>query len=389
MSGVTATGFDIRTLEEILAEIEADQRANISANLNQSSASALGQLNGIVTNQLVKVWEALAACYSAFDPDSAGGAALVNLAALTGTTRLAATAARVGLEVNVDPGTYAAGSLVINPTGDPNTTLTNLEDVVNGTGGADDVAGVWEAAAVGVTAFTLSSVFDITSPVTGWNSIGTISVVTNGTDIETDEALRARREAEVQAQGSTTVDAIRADILQNVAGVISCSVVENDTDATVDGIPPHAIEAIVYGPDPAVAADDQAVADQVFLSKAGGIRAYGTTTKTVTDSQGADHTIGLTRPADVDIYFEISFLITDSDYAGDANLISEVVDAAAAYYGPGGTVYAADLLCFAKEVPGVLSLAVRIGLTASPSDFDVAISSREVSRWDTARGSVV
>lgn len=389
MSGLTSEGFDPKSLEDIQDDINAEQLANIAANLNQSSASLLGQINGIMSNQLRKVWEALAACYSSFDPDSAGGAALDNLAALTGTTRLQASAAVVGLPANVDPGTYLAGTLVINPTGDPNATLVNTEDVVNATGGATDVDAIFTAEAVGLTEYTAASVFEITSPVTGWNSVGSVTAVTNGRDEETDEELRARREDEVQAQGSTTVDAIRADVLQSVDGVISCTVVENDTDVTVDGIPPHSFETVVYGPDPAAASDDQAVADQVFLSKAAGIQAHGSTTKQVEDSQGTDHNIGLTRPSDLAVYAEITNLVTDSDYATDSNLKSEIVAAASAALGPGDDVYAADVICWAKEVPGVLNLDVTVGTAASPVDSSVDVTIRQISRWDVARVTVV
>lgn len=389
MAGVTTEGFEIRSLEDIQAEIEAAQRASISANLDQSATSVLGQLNAIFAQQVRKVEEALAACYAAFDPDAAGGAALENVSAITGTVRKAATAAYLGVTVNVDPGTYAIGTLTINPTGDPDATLTNATEIVNSGGVAADVAGSWQADATGATAYTVASTFEITSPVTGWNSITSIDSVTNGTDIETDAELRARREEELAAPGSTTVDAIEADISREVDGVISVKVVENDTDATVDGIPQHAFEAIVYGPDPSTAADDQAVADQIFASKAGGIQAYGSTIKTVTDSQGYDHAIGLTRPSDVNVYFEISGLVTDSSYAGDANLLSEVVAAAEAGLGPGDDVYSADVISWAKGVTGVLNLDATVGTAASPTGSSVAITVREISRWATARGAVV
>jgi len=389
MAGVTTEGFEIRSLEDIQAEIEAAQRATISANLDQSATSVLGQLNAIFAQQVRKVEEALAACYAAFDPDAAGGAALDNVSAITGTVRKSATAAYLGITVNVDPGTYAIGTLTINPTGDPDATLTNVTAIVNSGGGAADVAGSWQADATGATAYTVASTFEITSPVTGWNSITSIDSVTNGTDIETDAELRARREEELAAPGSTTVDAIEADISRDVAGVISVRVVENDTDVTVDGIPPHAIEAIVYGPDPATAADDQAVADQIFASKAAGIQAYGSTIKTVTDSQGFDHAIGLTRPSDVNVYFEIAGLVTDSSYAGDANLLSSIVASAAATLGPGDDVYSADVIAWAKDVEGVLNLTAAVGITASPAGSSVSISVREISRWATARGAVV
>jgi uncharacterized phage protein gp47/JayE len=388
---VTATGFEIRSVEEILAEIEAAQRAAsaLGPNLDQSPTSVLGQLNAIFANQVRKVEEAMAGCYSAFDPDAAGGDALDNVSSITGTIREPATKAYLGITVNVDPGTYAIGTLILNPVGNPNATLSNAVAIVNGGGSAANVAGAWEATAAGLTAYTTSTVMEITSAVVGWNSIGATSSVTNGTDVEEDADLRARRETELAAPGSTTVDAIRADILQNVAGVLSVDVIENDTDATVDGIPPHAFEVVAYGPDPAAAADDQAVADQIFLSKAAGIKAHGSTEKTVTDAQGYDHAIGLTRPTDLNVYFTITNLVTNDDYATDANLLAEVVAAAEAALGPGGAVYSADIITWAKAVPGVLGLTATVGTAASPTGSVVSPTFRQITRWDVARGAVV
>lgn len=69
--------------------------------------------------------------------------------------------------------------------------------------------------------------------------------MTLGSGEESDNVLRTRRVVELGRRGSSTVAAMRADILQ-VDGVTFCAVYENDTDSTDSaGRPPHSLEAVV------------------------------------------------------------------------------------------------------------------------------------------------
>jgi hypothetical protein len=83
----------------------------------------------------------------------------------------------------------------------------------------------------------------------GWNNITNPLDAKRGRAADTNETLRARREAELAAAGSGSVDGIRADLLrledEDGARVIdSCRVFDNDTDAfNADGLPPHSVEA--------------------------------------------------------------------------------------------------------------------------------------------------
>lgn len=363
---LTSAGYSAPTLDEILSEIETDQRTAISNALDQSASSPLGQLNGIFSRQIRKVYEAAAALYAATNPNGATGTQLDQLAALTGTYRAAATFTRVAVVVNVDPGTYAAGALVARVASNPSALFSNVDAVTNGGGSAADVSATFQALEAG-SVQAPANTLEISGPFSGWNAVTSNTEGVTGSPADTDGALRARRNAEIAAQGSTTVDAIRADILRLVPGVISASVLENDTDATVDGIPPHSFEAVVYGPAAPTADDNQALADQIFASKPVGIQAHGSTSVTVEDSQGNSHSVGLTRPTEVPAGLELTLQSTQSglDALGLRTDIAALAQAALAV---GSDLDWSEAVAWAfQAVPGTVRVtAVEVGPAAGP-----------------------
>jgi hypothetical protein len=116
---------------------------------------------------------------------------------------------------------------------------------------------------------------------------------------------------------------VKAAVL-NVAGVTTCNTFENTGDATVDSVPPHSFETLVEG---GVDAD---VAAAIFSKRPGGIKAYGTTVVTVSDSESNAYAIGFSRPTDVDITVALSILYDPAVYPGTdqtplANAIADAV----------------------------------------------------------------
>ena len=93
--GITDTGFVDRTLVELKESVEADERALISPTVNTATSSLVGQMNGVMAAKLQELWELASAIYDAAFTDNATGYPLTLRAALTGTTREAATATRV------------------------------------------------------------------------------------------------------------------------------------------------------------------------------------------------------------------------------------------------------------------------------------------------------
>lgn len=374
MAEFTSDGLAIDTQAEIQAELETDQRAEISTSLDLSTSAPLGQLNRLLARALRLEQEVMAAIVNMTDPDSASGDALRRIGAITGTFTEAATASRVAVPCDLDAGTYTAGTLVVNPVGRSVDKFANLETVV-APGGSVSV--IFEALATGPIQAAANTLV-ISAAVAGWNSIGAHPDATLGSAGETEAAFRQRRNNEVEAPGSSSVDGIVADLTRNIPGIISAAITENVTDATVDSIPAHSFEAVVFGPDPATADDDQAVADQIEASKASGVGTYGTTTKTVTDSQGQTHTISFTRPADVTIDVALT-AATGPDYAGDAALEAAIRAAALAGYVPGLDAAWSQFVGWSMPVAGVLRIS-SVALNGGGPFNDVAISTRQKAK---------
>ena len=364
---LSGTGYVIPSLEDIKAEIETELRTSVSPGIDLSSASPDGQLLDIFARQIRKVYEATAALYASMNPEGATGAQLDYLAALTGTTRRPPTASRVTATVNVDPGTYSAGTLVAHVTGNPEATFYNLEEVVNGGGVAANIDAVFASEDLGPVAAGSGTLTEISGPVSGWNSITNALDATLGTFAETDAELRARRAQEIEAPGSTTVDAIRADLIQNIDGIISASVREyQPADCE--------IEVVVYGPNPATAADDLAVAEQIFASKAGGIgyrdnsAEAGWTEVAITDDQNFSHTVQFVRASAVPMEASLILQYDATLYPGDAEAASQIAETAQESFRVGEDFHWSLLVDWALQVEGVLRVtAVGVELQGNPT----------------------
>ena len=90
------------------------------------------------------------------------------------------------------------------------------------------------------------------------------------------------------------------DVLE-VEGVQQAFVFENVTLATdSDGLPPKSFEVVVEG------GADQDIADTIFLHKPAGIETFGTTSLSVLDTQGFNHTVKLSRPTTLQMFVDVT-----------------------------------------------------------------------------------
>ena len=372
----TSSGLTISTQAETLAAIEADQRASISAELDLSTSSPEGQINRITARRIRVAEEALAALFAALDPETATGDALLRICAISGTYRKPAIATRVLVTCTFGSGPISrpTGSLVAFPAGRPADRFSNVETIDTPAPGVYLVT--FEAETPGPIIVTADSL-QIAAPVAGWVSIDGHPDGTTGAAIETEAALRLRRKREVSAPGSSSVIGIAAD-LSAVEGVISAYVVENDTDGAVSGQPPHSIECVVYGPQTPTATDDDAIAAVILSAKAAGIATYGTTSRTIYDSESFPRTVRFTRPARVDVLPSITLVKSADLYAGDDAVKAAI---AAIEFTPGVDCSWDLVVAAARTVAGVLRVvSVNLGLGAF---VDVPISLRQIASIDS------
>lgn len=224
----------------------------------------------------------------------------------------------------------------------------------------------------------------IETPVSGWDSVTNAADITEGNDIETDAALRLRRLQTLANPGSTTVDAIRAKLLQ-VENVTSVSVFENDTDSTdASGRPPHSFEAVVQG------GVGQTIADEIWENKAAGIQTFGSSSDTVTDTMGYTHTVYYSRPSEITIYVIVN-LTTTSDYPvdGDDAVAEAIADYGDENLGIGDDVLHHKLFCPLEDIAGITDVEILIGTSPTPTAEDnISIDDDEIADFDTANITV-
>lgn len=445
--GLTATGFVPKTLEVLRAELDEAVRAAFGNSIKTSDTSVFGTINGIMADAYASLWELAEAVSASTDPDAATGAALEALCALTGTVRReasasSATLALTGTALTVIPtgsqasvtGTEALFETLADATlqelavwlastpyvaGDRRSNAGNAyvctlagtsaasggpdnEDTADLTGELDgtarwrfigegtanaDVAGA--AVVAGPTEAASGDLITIETPVFGWAGVVNLADADVGNAIESDESLRIRREIDLAAVGTSPPDAIRAALLA-LTGVVSATVFYNNTDATdADGVPPHAVEALVRMP--VGASYDQAVFDCLLANVAAGIATHGSTDGTAEDAEGVDQTMSFSRPDEIEIYVDVTLVKDPLLYPvdGDDQVIAAIVawgDAKPCGY----DVRASAMMYVAHTVAGVLEVTdIDIGTSAAPTlSTTIAISTRELAVFDTSRITV-
>lgn len=389
-SGVTAEGFQRDTVQQVLTRIQGKQRATISPRLDLSTASVLGQINGIFADELGTALESLEIAYHGFDPDMAEGFLLTSLGKLTGTPRRGASNSLVTLDCELEEDTVLLSGINFAAVdGDTTSLWTPVEDFTAPSTGTHEV--VFMALVPGPVTAAPGTITVIQTAVSGWSSVNNPAEAQTGREIDDDPTLRERREAQLTAAGSATVQAIRADVL-TIAEVLSCTVFENDSDDTVDGMPPHSIEVLVFdGETPA--ADDDAIAQKIWESKAAGIQTVGTSSGTAVDSLGVERTVYFSRPEILEIYVSLT-VTAGADYVaqgGDAALALYISEQASAIHETGSDVKwrRIDSLAFQFGVPGVTVedvTAFTLDTISSPlSTSNISVGPRQIASFDASR----
>lgn len=402
--GVTPTGFVKRPIEDIKLQLETDLIGEISPSLDVSSTSPIGQIIGGFLKPIGEVWDLLQAVYTANDPDKNTGDAQDAIAAITGTTRLAATHSQAkSVSCTLTTGTVLTVGSLVAVLGNPNAQFrfrgaepapgvavveANFTAPSNGT-----FAMRFEAVDTGPIAANAGTLTVIVTPIAGWSAVTNPTDAVLGHNIETASALRLRREAELAALGSTPLDALRAELLElldtnGVAG--SVSVFENVLDTVdVDGRPGHSIEAILND---GGAIANNAIAQAIWTGRGGGINTFGSASGSAVGKDLIVRTMNFNRPTLVPIYFAVTVVTDPTLFPVDGAVqIQEAVVA----YGSAGRETGEDVIqnsFFGPiwSIPGVTQVTVlHQGTAPAPTlTTNIPIALRELATFDTGRVAI-
>lgn len=367
--GLTATGWRSKTVEEILADLQTRQASTVDGSLNSSATGVLANVNASIALELAQLWELGGELWDAHDPNSAQGIAADHNGALAGITRLVHTKSKVTLRLTLDANSPVAAGSVVSQLGNARVRFVTLEDAERLTDGTLDVpAEAEEFGAVNAGPGTLTV---IESPASGWNAVTNLDPAIAGTDVETDEAYLIRRVKDIATQGGSTFDGAVADV-RKALGVVEADGIENDTDAVVDGLPPHSFEVIVRG------GDDDAIAAAIWKNKPAGIQTVGTEGVTVLDTEGVEHEVRFTRATLVLLHVNYQVLADDTYVTGGVETAISAATANpahAAHFGIGRNVYVARLQAAGLNAQGVINLTLDVAIDpAVPADPNPAAS---------------
>jgi len=246
----------------------------------------------------------------------------------------------------------------------------------------------FEAVDLGAQVVPVGTLTEIETPVGGWDRVDNLVEGVTGRDRETDAELRARREQSIRVAGAATVEAIRANIRELVAGVTGATVIEN-TSLTEDagGRPGKSFELVVSG------GDDQEIAQQLWELKPAGIETFGQTEVVITDSQGFEQLMKFSRPTERFIHVEVELTLTPEEtFPSDGAMrVAENILAFGENLDVGEDVFRQRLFRPIYEVPGIAEATLRIAATADPEDTpsfaedNIAIDNTEIAIFDLDR----
>jgi len=380
--GVQPQGFVVPNADEIIQALNAGMLAYVSSDFDTDPDSPDGQVIGVHARQLALVWEALGRIHDANNPDNAEDELLVEIAKLSGTTKQGPQPTTVAAQVNLASGTtLVSGTALASIFNHPDLLFTPAQDYTAAADGTYTIA--FRCTQTGPIPVPVGTLTVISTPITGWVSVGNTDPGVLGNNGDTDTILRARRDAELSATGSTTGPAIASDILSLSTDVVTVEVLVNTGNSPdSNGVPPHSFEAVVYH-QPTL--DLSTLAAVIWNNQAAGITSTGTTPITFVDGLGVTRTVWYTPVETVPIYLSY-VLSTGSGYVGSTQVKQDVAAAMTKISSPGVDVIALRAEAYALVEGGVLDVtSFHLGTASSPSGTtNITISPRQVATFDPA-----
>ena len=299
-------GLQIKTLSELMSELQASMRNIYGEDISLEQDDPDGQLIGIFAQAGIDMRELIQDLVSSLDPDQAEGVILDQRAAINGVSRKAGTFTLINIDIVIDRPLNLVGldedATNINGSG-----YTAQDDVGNSFillqsesfSSAGTYTCQFRSKTMGKVLVTPNTVTTPVTVIPGVISLNNPSAaLTTGVDEESDKSLRIRRSTMMATGSRGFVDSIEA-ALKNI-NEVSEAVVDENTGDVIDpkGTPPHSIWAIVEGGDP------QAIGEVIYVKRPSGCGMRGAQSVTVPRPGGRTFTAYFDRPTYVNLYLQ-------------------------------------------------------------------------------------
>lgn len=292
---ITETGVIVPDTSDVLTQVQNEFKNAFGADLVVAPSTPQGVLITGETAARTNVINNNAALANQINPNLAGGVFLDAICALTGLERDAATPTTVDATIS-----GVAGTLI--PEGSRAQTLAQVVFQTTGafTIGSDGaVLASFESVDIGPAVCNIGDLTQIVDGILGWETVYNPDAATQGTNVQSDQSLRALRKVTLAGQGVSLPEAIVSG-LYATPGVKSLAFRENtaNTTQTIDGISmiAHSIYACVDG------GTDTDVATTLLDTKSGGCAYNGSTTVNIIEPfSGQTYAVKFDRPQQVPV----------------------------------------------------------------------------------------
>lgn len=375
----TPEGVVLPTDAAILTGVQTDIDNAFGGGVNPSLSTPQGQLASSEAAIVAEKNSEIAYVANQVDPQYAQGRFQDAIGRLYFMTRQPAQPTVVICTLGGVSGTVvAAGALALDTSGN---TYQLLDGVTIGSGGT--VSGEFANLQTGPIPCQSGTLTQIYQAISGWDTITNPAAGTLGSNVESSQAFELRRQRSVAKNGSGFTAAIFANVYE-VPGVLNCYVVDNPlgttqpSGATNYPLKPHSIYVAVVG------GEASAIAAAIWLAKNAGCDYNGNTTVNYTPTgytaSPPVYPVTFNIPTATPIFFSVT--VSAALPSGVSTLIQNAI---IAQFGgqnnntPSGIAslilasgyYAAVLSVLQANAPGIALVSILVGLTSSPTGFDV------------------
>lgn len=302
-----ATGLQVATLTELIAQLTTGYMAIYGADINVDQNSSDGQLINIEAQMAEDLRELLLMINSGFDPDQAIGVILDQRVAINNITRAGGTYTTIAIDLTVSQTVTLAGLDAqfnnVNGTGytvsDDAGNQYILIDTTTLTAGTTTLD--FRAAQLGAivpVSGTITNPVTIVLGVTNINNASGPLVI--GQNQETDAQLRVRRQQSVALASNGYLNGLLGTIL-NLTGVTGAALYENVTNATDgNGIPAHGIWLVADG------GANTDIGNAIYNKISYGANMKGSVSVPITTPSGQVFNALFDRPTSVPLYIKFN-----------------------------------------------------------------------------------
>jgi hypothetical protein len=306
ISTLTQAGLAIESNPNLVAFLISALQSIYGTGINVDSNSPDGQLIQIFAQCDEDVLELLLATYNLAAVPTAYGTRLDQLVALNGLARQQGTftLAQVVVTITVAQTIPGLDQTAVTPFTVSDTAGNQYQLNTSYVAGAPGTPTLtFQAVTIGQVQTSANTITNIVTSTLGITTVNNPSVAADiiGINEETDAQLKVRHARSFNIASTGPSDAMEG-ALKNVPGVVDAYVVENNTGATVNTIPPYSVWAIVNGGNVTL------IGLAIYSKKAPGCNMKGSQTYTVTRVNGALFTVQWDNAISQTLYVKFSII---------------------------------------------------------------------------------